>query len=890
MNNNQPRKRRPLRAVSWEVRQEQAQRKAAISAKALEKDAEKEAKALTVQDAVQLYIEELSQSPNGKLNRKAIVHLIEKLGSPPWMSRHTVYNAYLKHRKEKEKENAPVSTVNVQARNSPTATTVSAITAAEGLLSLTGTSADQQEESITKVVHRNQGGRPVGTTTENYTKETTMLEQAKVLSATNLRQAQDEAKSIGRTLANGALTAIIESAVLFVGLPLVAALQISKDTIRHRVQNSNVLGHAGSYSQSTPMGTEVESILVGFCVQLCRMGRPINCSEFLTLANSLILDQPTAKKVVEYKAKICGVISDSPDLGPRYYHSFLGRHGNNVHTTKSRRRDVSRHEWATYENIEKMYNLVYQEMVCAGVAEYLDSPVWCDKEGNDVDNENGAFGKEVDVKITHPDYILFVDETGSNTNMKKDGHRGGTRVIAEKGFNGESLAVTSDIHYTSLGFTAATGEPVMCCIIFPSNNEESIPYNWVSGIDVQAGMNHNHDDVEYIKDNSGTGKHFPGGPVCDFKGKKVPCFIASSPHGGITSAILTDMLRTMDKLELFPRTHGRKPFLLLDGHQSRFEVDFLKYIADPQHPWSVCFGVPYGTHLWQVADSSEQNGTFKIFETEAKDRLLKYKLERRMASTFGPTDIIPILNFAWERSFVKVKSNKKAIAERGWFPCNRSLLLRPDILLTKPASEQEAQTAVEVNTDTGAACHAFDVIFDHKNTEAARLRYRKRQAENNELQKTLDRSKKLTSGKAFKRGMVGLHHPEVLDHQVGNMKYRIAKERSVNSNRNKKLSQRIEKVKKIKEKPQDQWTVADFKTLCTYKKVAKDPPLKAAKDNKQTLLAWWNERKGRQSPVSSPCCSANESFDDIAALDAEYDAPDAEDDDTEDDDGLIHEI
>jgi hypothetical protein len=156
----------------------------------------------------------------------------------------------------------------------------------------------------------------------------------------------------------------------------------------------------------------------------------------------------------------------------------------------------------------------------------------------------------------------------------------------------------------------------MCAIILTSTNEEAIPYNWISGIDVQAVHNDSTNDVTFLQENSGPGNSFPGGPVCHFRGKDVPCFVASTPHGGITSAILTNMLHTMDNLELFPRDTC-KPILVLDGHNSRFEVDLLQYIADPNHPWSVCFGVPYRTHLWQVADSSEQNVMYKVYKTEA---------------------------------------------------------------------------------------------------------------------------------------------------------------------------------------------------------------------------------------------------------------------------------
>ena len=59
-----------------------------------------------------------------------------------------------------------------------------------------------------------------------------------------------------------------------------------------------------------------------------------------------------------------------------------------------------------------------------------------------------------------------------------------------------------------------------------------------------------------------------------------------------------DILATLDHLRVFDRLLGRKPFLLLDGHGSRFELPFLKYVIDKDHKWVICIGVPYGTSLW----------------------------------------------------------------------------------------------------------------------------------------------------------------------------------------------------------------------------------------------------------------------------------------------------
>ena len=89
-------------------------------------------------------------------------------------------------------------------------------------------------------------------------------------------------------------------------------------------------------------------------------------------------------------------------------------------------------------------------------------------------------------------------------------------------------------------------------------------------------------------------------------------FAQWSESGGITPTILTNVLRYMDSIELFAREDGKIPFLLLDAHGSRLTLEFLRYVNDPSHKWCVCIGVPYGTSLWQVADSEELNASFQI--------------------------------------------------------------------------------------------------------------------------------------------------------------------------------------------------------------------------------------------------------------------------------------
>ena len=81
----------------------------------------------------------------------------------------------------------------------------------------------------------------------------------------------------------------------------------------------------------------------------------------------------------------------------------------------------------------------------------------------------------------------------------------------------------------------------------------------------------------------------------------------------------------MDRHEFFPRADGRAPFILLDAYQSRFSLEFLRYINDDAPKWCVYIGVPYGTHLWQVSDSEEQNGSFTNEFVNTKKVLLKKK-------------------------------------------------------------------------------------------------------------------------------------------------------------------------------------------------------------------------------------------------------------------------
>ena len=94
--------------------------------------------------------------------------------------------------------------------------------------------------------------------------------------------------------------------------------------------------------------------------------------------------------------------------------------------------------------------------------------------------------------------------------MKDDGNVGGERLLKEKHQKSKINAATSDAHLTILGLTAATGEPIMCAIIFPGHELTSEQH---LGVDTQFTI---VDGAFSMRANSGSGKQFPGGSECCF--------------------------------------------------------------------------------------------------------------------------------------------------------------------------------------------------------------------------------------------------------------------------------------------------------------------------------------------------------------------------------------
>ena len=75
----------------------------------------------------------------------------------------------------------------------------------------------------------------------------------------------------------------------------------------------------------------------------------------------------------------------------------------------------------------------------------------------------------------------------------------------------------------------------------------------------------------------------------------------------------------------------------------------------------------------------------KALETQKKDNYIYNR------PTIDPYKIIRIVNTAWPKLFARIEYNKKAIAERGWLPYNRALMLHPTICASISNQEEELE-------------------------------------------------------------------------------------------------------------------------------------------------------------------------------------------------------
>ena len=647
-------------------------------------------------------------------------------------------------------------------------------------------SADGATGLIVMEQARNKGGRPQGTTLKR--KRTTNLA---VTAATNeiasvYANKMDEKKMTSgcaqQRVSKNMLVQLIDEIKTKNNIP--SNVDIKPSTIKKRILRGNIFseGVGGHRSPLLPL----EPVFVSAIVQMARIRQSLTPSQGLALVNGMIEGTREQANLISFKEKYC--ISTEEDMGKvgrGYWRGFRKRNNHLLVSKRGQKYELDRSMWSTYANFKQMYDQVGDELVDAGVARKLETAVWMDKSGVEC-AEKDVYGCKVTIDITDPDWVLVMDEVGGNTNQKGDGNVGGELQLCERGKVPKRKINTKDKHYTLLGLTSIAGKPVMCIVIFAGETPNTLTE---TGLDLDAETYGCPTDADFFEQNSGPGKRFPGGPTCHFNGVDVPCLCRWSTKGSITAEILKDILETLDHLEVFRRDERMKPFLLVDGHHSRLELPFLQYICNPLHLWAVCIGVPYCTDLWQVGDAPEQNGAHNQASVVEKRNIMERK-EKQMYNrpTIETYEIIQIINKAWAQSFARVNSNKKAIAERGWYPYNRQLMTSPHIRSSITAEEEEnellpnssvilpIQTRESIidlshseptvnptflsptpvtatpNFTTGVAAWCLDSIVKDHDLNAARVRIKKNLQDGKSLKEKLIESKRITAGRLFKAG------------------------------------------------------------------------------------------------------------------------------------------
>jgi len=84
--------------------------------------------------------------------------------------------------------------------------------------------------------------------------------------------------------------------------------------------------------------------------------------------------------------------------------------------------DSKPNDWCTVVNFEKMYKRTYAAMVKSSVAILLLEKQMVMLDGRITENKEESVGRETEFILTHPEYVLFIDEVGCNTLQKSDGH------------------------------------------------------------------------------------------------------------------------------------------------------------------------------------------------------------------------------------------------------------------------------------------------------------------------------------------------------------------------------------------------------------------------------------------------------------------------------------
>ncbi len=220
--------------------------------------------------------------------------------------------------------------------------------------------------------------------------------------------------------------------------------------------------------------------------------------------------------------------------------------------------------------------------------------------------------------------------------------------------------------------------------------------------------------------------------------------------------------------------------------------------------------------------------------TQKNDAGLNFTIEK--------TDVVGLVHKAWKASFARVKSNIKAISNRGWGPraWNYNVLLHPEILTSKPSakiqgplSEMVSSAPEDLNLCNGLAATLADRIVLYKNKEAlngvnAYEQRQKRKATAEERLRSQD--KRISTGLLASTGHFNLG-TEVWNHVQQRVDTAKEKEYNAYLRRKDKYDILLSKVQELHDQnlPLDKWNTAQLKTMVKWYKRGRDDKIPSKK-------------------------------------------------------------
>ena len=186
---------------------------------------------------------------------------------------------------------------------------------------------------------------------------------------------------------------------------------IPEETIRSQIKQKRLVPtHRGT---SAPL-YNAELALVEICIQMGKIRQPLTCEEAIAIMNDMISETEMSDSLTQFQKVRTPNSGTIGVVGRNWWRGFKKRHASKIVSKKGEKFASNRADWTKLSNIKHMYEYIYKEMINAHIASPCVNPVYTDQRGIEVE-ESERFGLIQEIKIDHPDYILFADESGCQT-------------------------------------------------------------------------------------------------------------------------------------------------------------------------------------------------------------------------------------------------------------------------------------------------------------------------------------------------------------------------------------------------------------------------------------------------------------------------------------------